>query len=80
MYRVFLVPTDESPKRELWLEADDVHEAEGGTFWYFVDLEKRVVRRLEKARVESFVNTPDRRKPRPLVRLVAPVPRWDDRD
>ena len=35
MYRVFLIPTEET-RRGLWLEAHEVHEAEGGTFWYFV--------------------------------------------
>ena len=79
MYRVFLTPDDDSPGKELWLEAHDVHEPEGGAFWHFVDSENRVIRRLEKTRVESFVNTPDRRKARPLQRLTAPDPRWDTR-
>ena len=76
MYRVFLIPTAESPKAELWLEAHDVHEAVGGDFWDFVDQENRVIRRLEKTRVKSFVVTPDRRKPRPLEHSVVQDPRW----
>ncbi len=76
MYRVFLIPTEENPKTELWLDAFDVHETEEGTFWDFVDQENRVVRRLEKARVKSFIVTPDRRKPRPLEHSVVQDPRW----
>lgn len=80
MYRVFLVPSDEHPKSELWLDAYDVHEADEGTSWEFVDQENRVIRRLEKTRVKSFVVTPDRRKPRPLEHSVLQDPRWQGRD
>jgi hypothetical protein len=80
MYRVFLIPTVESPKTELWLEAHDVHESVGGAFWDFVDRENRVIRRLEKTRVKSFVVTPDRRKPRPLEHSVMQDPRWGVRE
>lgn len=79
MYRVFLIPTDENPRTELWLEAHDVQETEG-TFWDFVDEERRVVRRLEKTRVKSFIVTPDRRKPRPLEHSVVKEPRWEARE
>lgn len=65
MYRLFLNPTDESPQRELWLDAEDVHESEGGACWEFVDREGHVLRRLEKSRVKAFDVTSDRRKPRP---------------
>ena len=80
MYRVFLIPTDENPKSELWLDAHDVHETDAGTSWEFVDQENRVIRRLEKTRVKSFVVTPDRRKPRPLEHSVVQDPRWEGRD
>ena len=80
MYRVFLIPTDENPKSELWLDAHDVHEADEGTSWEFVDQENRVIRRLEKTRVKSFVVTPDRRKPRPLEHSVVQDPRWAGRE
>lgn len=76
MYRVFLIPSEESPKTELWLDAHEVHEAEGGTCWDFVDQENRLIRRLDKTRVKSFIVTPDRRKPRPLEHSVVPDPRW----
>jgi hypothetical protein len=77
MYRVFLIPTEENPKSELWLDAYDVHEGDGGTSWEFVDQENRVIRRLEKNRVKSFVVAPDRRKPRPLEHSVVHDPRWE---
>lgn len=77
MYRVFLIPTEENPKTELWLAASDVQESGGGTCWDFVDQEAKVIRRLEKARVKSFVVTPDRRKPRPLEHSVVQDPRWE---
>ena len=71
MYRVFLIPTEENPKKEMWLEAHAVLDAEGGTCWHFVDADNRVIRRVEKSRVESFMTTPDRRKPRDAESLVA---------
>lgn len=77
MYRVFLIPTEENPRTELWLDAHEVHETEEGTFWDFVDEESRIVRRLEKTRVKSFIVTPDRRKPRPLEHSVVKDSRWD---
>jgi hypothetical protein len=80
MYRVFLIPTEESPQSELWLDAHDVHDAEEGTCWDFVDQANRVVRRLEKTRVRSFLVTPDRRKPRALEHSVVKDPRWEVRD
>ena len=80
MYRVFLIPTEDNPRKELWLEAHAVHEAEGGTFWHFVDEENRVIRRVEKSRVESFVITPDRRKPRGTESVVVQNNRWDHRE
>lgn len=76
MYRVFLIPTEGNPRSELWLDAHDVHEGDGGTSWEFVDQENRVIRRLEKTRVKSFIVTPDRRKPRPLEHSVVQDPRW----
>ncbi|HUP16840.1 MAG TPA: hypothetical protein VM848_12420 [Acidimicrobiia bacterium] len=66
MYRVILVPTDEFAPKELWLNAHAVLETDCGEFWDFVDGDGRLVRRLEKTRVRSFVITPDRRKPRPV--------------
>ena len=80
MYRVFLIPTEENPKKELWLEAHAVYEAEGGTFWHFVDADNRVIRRVEKSRVESFITTPDRRKPRGTEGLVAQNSDWNHRE
>lgn len=80
MYRVFLIPTSESPQKELWLEAHDVNESEGGDSWEFVDHGNRVIRRLEKERVLSIVVAPDRRKPRPLEHSVVKDPRRDVRE
>ena len=80
MYRVFLIPTEENLKTELWLDAHDVHETDGGDSWDFVDQENRLIRRLEKTRVKSFIVTPDRRKPRPLEHSVVKDPRWEIRD
>lgn len=80
MYRVFLVPTEESPKKELWLEAHEAHEAKDGDFWDFVDQENRLIRRLAKDTVQSFVVTPDRRKPRPLEHSALHDPRWEVRE
>lgn len=77
MYRVFLIPTEESPRSELWLDAHDVREGDGGTSWEFVDQENRVIRRMEKTTVESFVVTPDRRKPRPLEHSAVKDYRWE---
>lgn len=61
MYRVVLIPTEESPKKEVWLEADDVHETEGA-FWDFVDREDHLILRLEKSGVTAIEITTDRRK------------------
>jgi hypothetical protein len=77
MYRVFLIPTEENPRSELWLDAHEVREGYGGASWDFVDDENRLVRRLEKTRVKSFIETPDRRKPRPLEHSVVQEPRWE---
>jgi preprotein translocase subunit SecA len=71
-----LIPTEENSKSELWLDAHDVREGDSGTSWEFVDQENRVIRRLEKTRVRSFMVTPDRRKPRPLEHSVVQDPRW----
>lgn len=75
MYRVFLIPTSESPQKELWLDAHDVRESEGGDSWEFVDQGNRVIRRLEKERVLSIAVAADRRKPRPLEHSVGQDPR-----
>ena len=77
MYRVMLIPTQENPKKELWLEAHDVHETPDGVNWDFVDQEDRLIRRLEKSRVMSFTTAVDRRKSRPLERLAIDAARWD---
>ena len=77
MYRVMLIPTQENPKKELWLEAHDVHENQDGVHWDFVDQEDRVIRRLEKTRVISFTTAVDRRKSRPLERLAVEIARWE---
>ena len=79
MYRVFLIPTEASPRSELWLDAHDVLEGDAGTSWEFVDQENRVIRRLEKTTVASFIVTPDRRKPRPLEHSALKDSRWDFR-
>lgn len=63
MYRVILIPTEESPKQEIWLVAEAVHETDD-TFWDFVDQEDQVVLRLEKTGVVAIEITEDRRKPR----------------
>jgi hypothetical protein len=63
MYRVILIPTEESPKQEIWLVAEAVHETDD-TFWDFVDQEDQVVLRLEKSGVMAIEITEDRRKPR----------------
>jgi hypothetical protein len=44
-----------------------------------VDQEDRVIRRLEKTTVASFIVTPDRRKPRPLEHSVMTDSRWEVR-
>ena len=80
MYRVFLIPSEESPRTELWLDAYEVHESEAGTCWDFVDQQNRLVRRLDKASVKSFIVAPDRRKPRPLEHSVVQDPRWGARE
>ena len=80
MYRVFLIPSEESPQTELWLDAFEVHESQAGTCWDFVDQENRLIRRLDKTRVKSFIVTPDRRKPRPLEHSVVQDPRWGARE
>ena len=64
MYRVFLVPTGEFARKELWLNAHAVLETDCGEFWDFVDGEDHLIRRLAKTSVKSFEVTPDRRKPR----------------
>lgn len=79
MYRVYLIPTVESPRTELWLDAHGVREGDAGTSWEFVDQEDRVIRRLEKTTVASFIVTPDRRKPRPLEHSVMTDSRWEVR-
>jgi hypothetical protein len=63
MYRVFLIPTEESPKKEIWLVAEDVHETDDA-FWDFVDQEDHVILRLEKSGVTAIEIAEDRRKPR----------------
>ena len=63
MYRVTLIPTEESPKKEIWLEAQDVHETDD-TFWDFVDHEDQLILRLEKSGVTAIEIAEDRRKPR----------------
>lgn len=63
MYRVILIPTEESPKKEIWLAAEAVHETDD-TFWDFVDQEDHVILRLEKSGVTAIEITDDRRKPR----------------
>ena len=80
MYRVMLIPTEENPKKELWLEAHDVHETENGVYWDFVDLENRLIRRLAKSTVKSFVTAVDRRKSRPMERLAVDAARWETRE
>jgi len=70
MYRVFLHSTDELPAREIWLEANDVREAEGGTFWEFMDRNNHLIRRLPKSGVKAMEITPDRRKPRAAPPIV----------
>ena len=77
MYRVILIPTQENPKKELWLEAHDVHESQDGVHWDFVDQNDHLIRRLEKTRVISFVTAVDRRKSRPLERLAVEAARWE---
>jgi hypothetical protein len=77
MYRVMLIPTEENPKKELWLEAFDVRETENGVYWDFVDHEDKLIRRLEKSNVESFTTAVDRRKSRPLERLAVEATRWE---
>ena len=67
-----MIPTVENPGKEVWLEAHHVRETQGGGAWDFEDLNDQLVRRLEKTSVESFVVTPDRRKPRPLEHSTMP--------
>jgi hypothetical protein len=62
MFRIFLIPTDEFPKKELWLEAIDVHDSNGSAFWSFVDRQNELVRRIEKSWVKAFEQAADRRK------------------
>src|SRR5687768_13095671 len=62
MYKVLFRPTEESPRKEEWFEADTVHESPSGGFWDFVDRNGRVVRRLSKSRVASYCLAVDRRK------------------
>ena len=80
MYRVMLIPTQENPKKELWLEAHDVRETQDGIHWDFVDQDDRVIRRLEKATVISFITAVDRRKSRPLERQADEGARWELHD
>lgn len=67
MFRVFLIPTDEFGKKEMWLNAHGVHETAGGEFWEFVDREGGLVQRLAKRSVKSFEVAADRRKSRPRL-------------
>ena len=70
MYRVFLVPTGEFARKELWLNAHKVLETDCGEFWDFVDREDHLIRRLAKTSVKSFEVTVDRRKPRVVQESV----------
>ena len=64
MYRVFLIPTDEEPRKEVWIEAVAVRESPSGQLWEFLAKEGHVVAFVTKALVSSFVQAVDRRKPR----------------
>ena len=63
MYRIILIPTEESPKKEIWLAAEAVRETDD-TFWDFVDQEDHLIFRLEKSGVTAIEIADDRRKPR----------------
>ena len=62
MFRVFLIPTDEFGKKEMWLNAHGVHETDCGEFWEFLDQDGSVITRLAKAGVKGFEVATDRRK------------------
>ena len=63
MYRVMLVPTEESPKKEIWLAAETVYETDE-RFWDFFDQDDHLILRLEKSGVVAIEIAEDRRKPR----------------
>ena len=67
MYRVFLIPTEEFPRKELWIVAATVREAEDGEFWEFLDGDHRVTRRLPKIAVREFETAADRRASRTVA-------------
>jgi len=64
MFRVFLIPTEEFGKKEMWLDAHTVIESDCGEFWDFVDREGELIQRLAKCSVKSFEVAADRRKSR----------------
>ena len=63
MYRVTVIPTQEQPKKEIWLVAEAVHETDDA-FWDFVDQDDQLILRLEKSGVTAIEIADDRRKPR----------------
>ena len=61
MYRVFLIPTAELPRKEEWVDAHDVRESQDGDLWEFLK-EGALVGQISKARVEGYLVAEDRRK------------------
>lgn len=78
MYRVFLIPTQQMPRKEEWFEADAVRESRSGDLWEFVKTDGYVVAQLEKTKVRTFRVAADRRKaPRSGASTVGFDYQWD---
>ena len=77
MYRVSVIGTKSQPLQELWLDAVTVRESSSGTLWEFCNEAGFTIKRVLKARVNSFQQTPDRR--RPVWRVQPPKEAWNRR-
>ena len=79
MYRVFLNPTEADPRKELWLDAATVRESSSGTLWEFRNEAGSTVRRVLKAKVTSFEQVADRRRPIGRRPVKPPEDIWNRR-